>query len=413
MAQQQEALVGIDIGTSKICVVVAAPAEAGQGGEDGGAVNIIGRGTHVSEGLDRGVVIDVEATVHSIRRAVEEAEQIAECEITHAIVGVAGEHIDSFNSHGTVALKSGVVRESDVRRVLESARAVDIPPNQQVIHEIPQEFIVDRQDGISKPLGMHGVRLEARVHIVTAGKSRWRDIINCVESAGVEAMETVLEPLASAQAVLGYDERKLGVCLLDIGGGTTDVAAFANGAIQHSFVLPLGGKQISDDIAAGLTTSFAEAERIKKKFGSAVLRPVGGDGVITISGVGGRDALEISRQHLCEIIEPRMREILELGKDKLEAARLERPLPSGIVLTGGSSLLDGCVELAGEVFDAPVRAGAPLHVHGRHDLVRDPMYATGVGLVLYGRKMLEEEAQQPPWWRRLPNWFRDLNRSLE
>ncbi len=376
MARKDELIVGLDIGTTKICAIVADRRESG--------VDIVGIGTHPSKGLRKGVVVDIDATVTSIKHAVEEAELMADCEITSVYAGIAGSHIRAFNSHGVVAVKDHEVSENDVKRVIDAAKAVAIPMDREVIHVIPQEFIIDDQDGIREPLGMSGVRLEAKIHIVTAAVTSAQNIVKCANKAGLNVIDIVLEPLASSLAVVADDERDLGVCLIDIGGGTTDVAVFADGSIKHTSVLGLGGYHVSNDIAVGLRTPFDEAERIKKKFGVAAARYLASDDVITVPSVGGRRPREVSRKILCEIIEPRMEEILCLARQELAKAGLEERIPSGVVLTGGCSALEGVGELAEEIFESPVRLGMPMHVGGLQDVVRSPMYATGVGLVLHG-----------------------------
>jgi len=376
MARKEDLIVGLDIGTTKICTVVAEATETG--------VDIVGIGTHPSRGLRKGVVVDIDATVESIKKAVEEAELMADCEISSVYAGIAGGHIAGLNSHGIVAVKDREVTESDVRRVIDAAKAVAIPMDREVIHVIPQEFIIDDQDGIREPLGMSGVRLEAKIHIVTAAVTSAQNIVKCANRAGLNVIDIVLEPLASAEAVLARDERELGVCLIDIGGGTTDLAVFVEGSIKHTSVLALGGYHVTNDIAVGLRTPFDEAERIKKRFGMASPRLLGSDDVITVPSVGGRRPREISRKILCEIIEPRMEEILSLARQELVKAGLEDRIPSGVVLTGGCSALSGIDSLAEEIFESPVRQGQPVHVGGLQDVVRSPMYATGVGLVLFG-----------------------------
>jgi cell division protein FtsA len=376
MARKDDLLVGLDIGTTKICAIVAEPTENG--------IDVIGLGTHPSRGLRKGVVVDIEATVDSIKHAVEEAELMADCEITSVYAGIAGGHIDGMNSHGVVAVKDGEVTDNDVRRVIDAAKAVAIPMDREVIHVIPQEFIIDDQDGIREPLGMHGVRLEAKIHIVTAAVTSAQNIVKCANKAGLNVVDIVLEPLASAEAVLAPDERDLGVCLVDIGGGTTDVAVFADGSIKHTSVLGVGGYHVTNDIAVGLRTPFGEAERIKKRFGVASARYLGSDDILSVPSVGGRRPREVSRKILCEIIEPRMDEILSLARGELVKAGLEDRIPSGVVLTGGCSALTGIGDLAEEIFESPVRQGMPIHVGGLQDVVRSPMYATGVGLVLFG-----------------------------
>ncbi len=384
MARKDELIVGLDIGTTKICAIVAERTENG--------IDVVGIGTHPSRGLRKGVVVDIDSTVQSIKRAVEEAELMADCEISSVYAGIAGGHIRGLNSHGIVAVKDREVRDGDVKRVIDAAKAVAIPMDREVIHVIPQEFIIDDQDGIREPLGMAGVRLEARIHIVTAAVTSAQNIVKCANKAGLNVADIVLEPLASAEAVLAPDERELGVCLVDIGGGTTDIAVFAGGSIQHTSVLSLGGNHVSQDIAVGLRTPFHEAERIKKRFGVASARYVPGDDVITVPSVGGRRPREISRKILCEIIEPRVEEILSLARRELEKSTLETSIPSGVVLTGGCASLDGISDLAEELFEVPVRIGRPLHIGGLRDVVTDPMYATGVGLVLYGFGQSEDRS---------------------
>jgi len=376
MSRKEELIVGLDIGTTKICVIVAERTENG--------LDVVGIGTHPSRGLRKGVVVDIDATVDSIKHAVEEAELMADCEITSVYAGIAGGHIRALNSHGVVAVKDREVGESDIRRVIDAAKAVAIPMDREVIHVIPQEFIVDDQDGIREPLGMSGVRLEAQIHIVTAAVTSAQNIVKCANRAGLNVMDIVLEPLASAEATLADDERDLGVCLIDIGGGTTDIAVFCEGSIQHTSVLGLGGYHISNDIAVGLRTPFEEAERIKKKFGMASARYLGSDDMISVQSVGGRRPRQVSRKILCEIIEPRVDEILSLARQEIAKTGLEDRIPSGVVLTGGCSALNGLADLAEEIFEAPVRPGIPTHIGGLRDVVRGPMYATGVGLALFG-----------------------------
>jgi cell division protein FtsA len=376
MARKEELIVGLDVGTTKICAVVGIETENG--------VDIVGIGTHPSRGLRKGVVVDIDATVESIKRAVEEAELMADCEITSVYAGIAGGHINALNSTGIVPVKEREVTEGDVRRVIDAAKAVAIPMDREVIHVIPQEFVVDGQDGITEPIGMSGVRLEAKIHIVTAAVTSAQNIVKCANKAGLNVVDIVLEPLASAEAVLTDDERDLGVCLIDIGGGTTDIAAFAEGSIKHTSVLGLGGMHITNDVAVGLRTPVEDAERLKKRFGVASARYLGADDVITVPSVGGRRPREMSRKILCEIIEPRADEVLSLARGELEKAGIQDRIPSGVVLTGGCAELDGLRELAEEIFETPVRIGAPRHIGGLQDVVRSPMYATGVGLVLFG-----------------------------
>ncbi len=369
-------IVGLDIGTTKIGVIVTQPTENG--------LDVVGLGTHPSHGLRKGVVVNIDATVDSIKHAVEEAELMADTEITSVYAGIAGSHIQGINSHGVVAVKDREVRASDVTRVIDAAKAVAIPMDREVLHVIPQEFIVDDQDGILEPLGMSGVRLEANVHIVTAAVTSAQNIVKCANKAGLNVIDIVLEPLASAEAALSDDERSLGVCLIDIGGGTTDIAVFADGSIKHTSVLGLGGFHVSNDIAIGLRTPFDEAERIKKKFGVATARFLASDDIISVPSVGGRRPREVSRKILSEIIEPRVDEILSLARQVLVKEGLEEQIPSGVVLTGGCSSLAGLAELAEEIFEAPVRPGLPTQIGGLQDVVMSPMFTTGVGLTLFG-----------------------------
>lgn len=405
MARKDELIVGLDIGTTKVCAVVA---EASENGMD-----VVGIGTHPSRGLRKGVVVDIDATVQSIKHAIEEAELMADCEITSVYAGIAGGHIRGFNSHGVVAVKDQEVRPGDVKRVIDAAKAVAIPMDREVLHVIPQEYVIDDQDGIREPLGMSGVRLEAKIHIVTAAVTSAQNIVKCANKAGLNVMDIVLEPLASAEAVLSDDERDLGVCLIDIGGGTTDIAVFADGSIKHTSVLGLGGYHISNDIAVGLRTPFDEAERIKKMFGVASARYLGSDDVISVPSVGGRKPRDVSRKILCEIIEPRAEEILSLARQEVAKAGLDDRMPSGVVLTGGASALEGVAELAEEIFEAPVRRGMPMHVGGLQDVVRSPMYATGVGLVGFGLTQGDARSGFPirggskfkPVLQRMRDWF--------
>ncbi|MGI9432103.1 MAG: cell division protein FtsA, partial [Myxococcota bacterium] len=376
MSRKENLIVGLDVGTTKICAVVGTETENG--------VDIIGIGTHPSRGLRKGVVVDIDATVESIKRAVEEAELMADCEITSVYAGIAGGHINALNSTGIVPVKEREVTEGDVRRVIDAAKAVAIPMDREVIHVIPQEFVIDGQDGIKEPLGMSGVRLEAKIHIVTAAVTSAQNIVKCANKAGLNVVDIVLEPLASAEAVLTDDERDLGVCLIDLGGGTTDIAAFSEGSIMHTSVLSLGGMHLTNDVSVGLRTPVEDAERLKKRFGVASARYLGADDVITVPSVGGCRPREMSRKILCEIIEPRADELLSLARGELEKEGVQDRIPSGVVLTGGCAALDGLRDLAEEIFETLFRIGAPTHVGGLQDVVRSPMYATGVGLVLFG-----------------------------
>lgn len=375
--RNQDIIVGLDFGTTKICAIV------GQRNENG-MVDIIGIGKGPSAGIRKGVVINIESTVESVKRAIDEAELMAGVEITQVYAGIAGGHIKGFNSHGMVAVKDGEVTKSDINRVMDAAKAVAIPLDREVIHIIPQEFIVDDQDGVKDPLGMSGVRLEAKVHIVTGAVSSAQNIIKCSNKTGLNVADIVLEPLASAEATLTQDEKELGVVLIDIGGGTTDVAMFSDGSIVHSSVMAIGGSHITNDVAVGLRTPAQEAEKIKIKHGCSLVRLVRNDETVEVPGVGGRGSRSVPRKVLAEIIEPRVEEIFALVNRDLIKSGYKNLMASGIVITGGSTLLQGMAELAEEVFDLPVKIGVPQGVGGLVDVVRSPIYSTGVGLVLYG-----------------------------
>ncbi|MDO8446087.1 MAG: cell division protein FtsA [Deltaproteobacteria bacterium] len=376
-------IVGLDIGTTKICAIV------GEVGENG--LNIVGIGTHPSKGLRKGVVVNIESTVTSIKKAIEEAELMAGCEIASVYTGIAGGHIKGFNSHGVIAVKDGEVSETDIKRVIDAAKAVAIPMDREIIHVLPQEFIVDDQDGIKEPLGMSGVRLEAKVHIVTGAVTSAQNIVKCCNRTGLDVRDIVLQQLASSEAVLSAEEKELGVVLVDIGGGTTDIAVFADGSIKHTAVLALGGNHLTSDIAIGLRTPAAEAEKIKKKYGCALASMVKRDEMIEVPSVGGRKPRTVSRQILAEIIEPRVEEIITLVNRELMKAGFEDVVASGVVLTGGSASLEGMAEIAEQVFNLPVRRGLPVGISGLTDVVNSPMYSTGVGLVLYGYKNRNED----------------------
>jgi len=371
-----EIIVGLDIGTTKICAVV------GELQPDG--IEIVGIGSHPSEGLRKGVVINIERTVNSIKEAIEEAETMAGCEISSVYAGIAGGHIKGFNSHGVIALKEREVTKNDIERVIEAASAVAIPMDREVIHVLTQEFIIDEQDGISDPLGMSGVRMEAKIHIVTGAVTSAQNIIKCANRAGLDVCDIVLESLASSEAVLSEEERNLGVALIDFGGGTTDMAVFSRGSIKHTSVLTLGGDNLTYDIAIGLRTPRIEAEKIKLKYGCAMSSMIGRDETLEVPGVGGRKPRVLSRQVLGEILEPRVEEILTLSHNDLLRSGYDDLINSGVVITGGSAELHGVTEMAEQVFNAPSRTGYPLGIRGLTEVVSKPMYATAVGLVLYG-----------------------------
>ncbi len=373
-------LVGLDIGTTKICAIV------GNATEDG--IEIVGIGTSPSRGLRKGVVINIESTVSAIRKAVEEAELMAGCEIKSVYAGIAGGHIRGFNSQGIIAIKNREVSTDDVKRVIDAAKAVAIPMDREVIHILPQEFIIDDQDGIREPLGMSGVRLEAKVHIVTGAVASAQNIIKSCNRAGLDVADIVLEQLASSESVLSPDEKELGVALVDVGGGTTDIAIFVDGAIKHTSVLSLGGNHLTNDIAVGLRTPMAEAEKIKQKYGCCMASLVGKDETIEVPSVGGRKPRVLSRQLLAEILEPRVEEIFTLVNREIVKSGFEDLIASGVVITGGSTILEGMPELAEQVFNLPVRRGVPQNIGGLVDVVNTPAFATGVGLVVYGSKNL-------------------------
>jgi len=407
MQPQEEIIVGLDVGTTKICAVVGEVA--------GSDINIIGIGTHPSIGLRKGVVVNIESTVESIQKAVEEAELMAGCEISSVYAGIAGGHITGFNSRGIVAIKGPEITENDVERVIDAARAVAIPMDREVIHVLPQEFIVDDQTGIQNPVGMAGVRLEAKIHIVTGAVTSAHNIVKCCNRSGLDVCDIVLESLASGEAVLTSEERELGTALVDLGGGTSDLAVFSGNNIKHTFVLALGGNNITNDIAVGLRAPIAEAEKIKKKYGTCIAGTISGEETIEVPGMGGREARQLPRQILGEILEPRMEEIFTLIKREIYREGMENALTSGIVLTGGSALLADATEVAESIFNLPTRLGTPRGINGLVDVVNNPMYATGVGLVLYGAKNQSEKKFRirdanifNRLISRMKRWFKDV-----
>jgi cell division protein FtsA len=377
MTESKDLIVGLDIGTSKIVALVAEATPEG-------SLNIIGMGQSPSRGLKKGVVVNIEATVSAIQRALEEAELMANCKITHVYTGIAGSHIKAQNSSGMLPIRDREVSQSDVDRVIEIARALNIPADQQVLHVLPQEFIIDGQDGVREPLGMSGVRLEVKVHIVTGAVSAAQNIVKCVRRCGLEVKDLVLQPLASSHAVLNEDEKDLGVCIVDIGGGTTDIAVFTRGAIQHVAVIPIAGDQITNDIAMTLRTPTREAEDLKIQHGIALRQLADPKEMIEVPGIGDRGPRMLSKQLLSEVIEPRVEELFSLVQAELRRSGFEEQISSGIVLSGGSSLMKGMVELAEEVFHMPVRIGVPEYIGGFSERVRNPRFATGVGLLLAG-----------------------------
>ena len=376
---EQGMIVGLDIGTSKVVAIV------GEINEDN-ELEIIGLGSHASRGLKKGVVVNIESTVQSIQRAVEEAELMAGCQIHSVYAGIAGSHIRSMNSHGIVAIKDREVIENDVDRVIDAARAVAIPADQKVLHVLPQEFIIDQQEGIREPVGMSGVRLEAKVHLVTGAVSAAQNIVKCIERCGLHADDIILEQLASSYAVLTEDEKELGVCLVDIGGGTTDIAVFTEGAIKHTAVIPIAGDQVTNDIAIAMRTPTQYAEEIKIKYACALRQLTNTDEVIEVPSVGDRPPRRLARQTLAEVVEPRYEELMSLVLAELRRSGYENLIAAGIVITGGSAKMEGVVELAEEVFHMPVRLGVPQYVSGLIDVVRNPIHATGVGLLLFGHR---------------------------
>jgi cell division protein FtsA len=398
-------IVGLDIGTSKVVALVG---EVNENGE----VEIVGIGSHASRGLKKGVVVNIESTVQSIQRAVEEAELMAGCQIHSVYVGIAGSHIRSLNSHGIVAIRDREVQSLDVERVIDAAQAVAIPADQKILHILPQEFIIDNQEGVKDPLGMSGVRLEAKVHLVTCAVNAIQNIEKCVRRCGLEVEDVILEQLASSYAVLTDDEKELGVCLVDIGGGTTDIAIFTEGAIKHTGVIPIAGDQVTNDIAMALRTPTQHAEEIKIKYACALTQLTGVDETIKVPSVGERQPRDLSRQALAEVVEPRYDELFTLIQAELRRSGFEDLIPAGIVLTGGTSKMEGAVELAEEIFHMPVRLGAPNAISGLMDIVRNPIYATGVGLLNYGQNQgvtaMKSTVVQPEvgFVERIKQWFK-------
>src|SRR3984885_308335 len=374
----KDVIVGLDIGTSKVLALV------GEITSDG-AIEVIGIGSQPSRGLKKGVVVNIESTVQSIQRAVEEAELMADCEINAVYAGIAGSHVRSLNSHGVVAIRDREVTHGDVEHVIDAAKAVAIPADQRILHVLPQEFIIDGQEGIRDPIGMSGVRLEAKVHIVTGADSAAQNIIKCVQRCGLVVEDVVLEQLASSFAVLTDDEKELGVCLVD-GGGATDIAVFGNGAIRHTAVIPIAGDQVTNDIAVSMRTPTQYAEDIKIRYACALSQLANPDESIEVPSVGDRPARRLARQTLAEIVEPRYEELFGLVREELRRSGFEELIAAGIVLTGGSAKMEGAIELAEEVFHVPVRLGVPQSVQGLSDVVRNPIYSTGVGLLLYARE---------------------------
>lgn len=381
---ERELIVGLDIGTSKVVAIVAAPNP--DAGPKDNSLEIIGIGSHPARGMKKGVVVNIESTVQSIQRAVEEAELMAGCQIHSVFAGIAGSHIRSLNSHGTVAIRDKEVIQGDIDRVLDAAKAVHFPGDQQLLHVMPQEYIIDNQEGIREPIGMSGVRLEAKVHLITGAVSAAQNISKCIERCGLTVDGIILEQMASSYSVLEHDEKELGVCLVDIGGGTTDIAVFIDGAIRHTAVIPIAGDQVTNDIAVALRTPTQYADEIKIKYACALRQLAREDETIEVPSVGDRPPRQLARQTLAEVVEPRYEELLMLVQAELRKSGFEELLAAGVVLTGGSAKMEGVIELAEEVFHLPVRLGLPQHVGGLAEVVRNPIHATGVGLLLFGNE---------------------------
>lgn len=398
-------IVGLDIGTSKVVAIVG---EVSYDEE----VEIIGIGSSRSRGLKKGVVVNIESTVQSIQRAVEEAELMAGCEVHSVYTGIAGNHIRSLNSHGIVAIRDNEVSVSDVDRVIDAAKAVAIPADQKILHILPQEFIIDNQEGVKEPIGMSGVRLEAKVHMVTGAVSAAQNIVKCVRRCGLEVDDIILEQLASSYSVLTDDEKELGVCMVDIGGGTTDIAVFTDGAIHHTAVIPIAGDQVTNDIAVALRTPTQHAEDIKVQYACALTQLASTEESLEVPSVGDRPSRRLARQTLAEVVEPRYEELFTLVQAELRRSGFEDRIAAGIVLTGGSSKMEGAVDLAEEIFHMPVRLGVPQYVSGLSDVVKNPIYSTGVGLLLFGRRQLDEsgpnikvDTGMKGIWERMKSWF--------
>ena len=404
---EKNLIVGLDIGTSKVVTIVGTVSPAD-------TVEVVGIGMTPSRGLKRGIVVDIESTVESIRRAVEEAELMAGCEINEVYAGIAGGHVRSLNSHGIVAITDKEVTSFDVERVIDAARAVAIPADQKLLHVLPQEFLVDSEVGIRVPIGMSGVRLEARVHLVTGAVSAAQNIVKCIQRCGLDVRDLVLEQLASSYAVLTEDEKELGICLLDIGGGTSDIAVFCGGAIQHTAVIPIAGAQATNDIAVSLRTPTLHAEEIKIKYACALSQLANPDETIEVPSVGDRPPRRLARQTLAEVVESRYEELFTLVHDELRRSGYEEMMAAGVVLTGGSAKMEGAVELAEEIFHVPVRLGVPQYVEGLVDVVRNPIHATGVGLLLYAREAAQgradgvaAKAKDPGVFGKMKSWVQE------
>ncbi len=397
-------IVGLDIGTSKIVAIVGEVSPEGE-------VEVVGLGSHASRGIKRGVVVNIESTVQSIQRAIEEAELMAGCEIQSVFAGISGSHIKSLNSDGIVAIKDQEVTPNDVERVLDAARAVAIPADQRILHVLPQEYVIDGQEGIRDPIGMSGVRLEAKVHVVAGADSATQNITKCVARCGLQVDDLILQQLASGYAVLTEDEMDLGVCLVDIGAGTTDIAVFTHGAIRHTAVIPIAGDQVTNDIAVALRTPTQHAEEIKIKYACALRQLASADETIQVPSVGDRPPRRLARQTLAEVVEPRYEELFNLVHAELRRSGYEDLVAAGVVLTGGAAKMEGVADLAEEVFHMPVRIGAPQYITGLADVVNNEIHATGVGLLLYGSRtdrisLARLSASGEGFWDRIKSWFR-------
>lgn len=404
-SSESKLIVGLDIGTSKVVAIVGAVAP-------GGELEIIGIGSHRSSGLKKGVVVNIESTVQSIQRAVEEAELMAGCQIHSVYAGIAGSHIRSMNSHGIVAIKDREVFSQDLERVIDAAQAVAIPADQKILHILPQEYLIDEQEGVKEPLGMSGVRLEAKVHLVTCAVNAAQNIEKCIRRCGLDVDDIILEQLASSYAVLTEDEKELGVCMVDIGGGTTDIAIFTEGSIRHTGVIPIAGDQVTNDIAMALRTPTPHAEDLKIKYACALAKLTGPEETIKVPSVGDRDPRDLSRQALAEVVEPRYDELFTLVQAELSRSGYVDMIAAGIVLTGGTAKMEGVVELAEEIFHMPVRLGTPQNISGLKDIVNNPIYSTGVGLLQYGAKQQREgrsavsgKELESSWWDGVKSWF--------
>ena len=381
---QNEMLVGLDIGTSKVVAVVA---EATREGD----IEVVGLGSQPSRGLRSGVVVDIESTTQAIKKSIQEAESMAGCHISSCYVGISGSHIRGLNSEGVVPIRDGEVKYGDVDRVIETAQAMAIPADQKLLHVLPRDYIIDKQDGIKEPLGMAGARLEAKVHLVTCSENSSQNIHKCVSACGLDIEAFVLEPLASSYSVLTKDEKELGVCLLDIGCGTTDIAVFTDGSISYTDIIPIAGDHVTHDIAEALRTPPTQAEDIKQRYGCAVSSLTQAAEMMMVPGMGGRPERELSRQSLADVLERRYVEIFSMAQQKLSLSGFESLIPAGVVLTGGASKVEGAIELAEEVFHAPVRLGSPNTIGGFTEVIHNPVYATSIGLLLYGHKQMKED----------------------